>query len=257
MWNILIPAVAFFPYFTSHEVLNDRSSVRRYSGYKTHFPLAYQQIGIFYIDTDRLYNTHLTRPENLIGLSVPNHALEKVESLITRTGITKNKLLTVTLRSQSYDPLRNTNLEAWEMFANWLKKVDYHLIVLPDQDTYYDYPLNSFGALNSSVRLEFTWNIYLRAALYEKAALNFFVNNGPSILATFNPKCCYIIMNLLSPGSIVTNRDALRKTGFLKFEDRLPFAIEGQRVSHKIESFESLKDEFFAFLGNENAAKFL
>ncbi len=254
LWNLIIPAIAFYPFFNEFTVSGSRHKSVVYSKSRECFPAHYNPIAICYLDIETLYKKHLTSASKLIGIRVPDSSIVKIGKFIVKKNINPSSLITVTLRIHPFDQARNSNLTAWEQFAIWLKKNNKHLIVLPDQDTYYSGALEKFSVLNSLIEPEFAWNIYLRAALYESARVNFLVNNGPSALAVFNKKANYVIMNFLSPGSVVTTSKALKALGHLSFNDRLPWGSGNQRVCHEQETLESLIAEYKKFFTSDRCS---
>jgi hypothetical protein len=249
LWNLVYQAVAFYPFFSGVNILSSRNEFSLSHVRGPLFPIGYYPLGMRNLDVDALYIKYLKSPEQLIGIKVPHMALANLESYIVSFKIRKEKLITVTLRSHPYDEARNSNLKAWEEFAAWVSTMDYYLIVVPDQDTYFEGALVGYPALLRRVDSVFCWNIFLRAALYQIAACSFFVNNGPAILATFNHLSKYVVMNFLAPGSVVTNQNIQRRLGHLDYPDRLPWSAPHQSVFHGPESFESLQTAFFQRFG--------
>lgn len=248
LWNIIIPAISLYPYFKKISITKDRTKVSEYKRDVIIFPENYHPSLIKEIDVKKLYTHYLISPDKLRGITVPFAAKEQIGKFIEKYKLNQSKIVTVTIRAQQYDPARNTNLEAWNDLATWLDSHKFKLVVVPDADSLYSIPYERYANLSPLIKKEFCFNIQLRAALYETAFINFFVNNGPSILSTFNRKSSYVIMNFLSEGSVVTNKDQLKALGHLKYEDRLPWAKNNQKICRHPESLDTLIDQFKSFL---------
>lgn len=94
---------------------------------------------------------------------------------------------TITLRQSSYHPDRNSNLEEWFAVAAWLVENGIQPIFLPDSEG------GSLGQWPSCPEASF--DIDLRAALYEGAVINLGVSNGPMYLIPFL-EARYLIFNI-------------------------------------------------------------
>ncbi len=92
------------------------------------------------------------------------------------------RYITITLREAGHCPERNSKLGAWLSFAKYLEKRGEHVILIRDFDKA-EQPLAGFRT-----QPEVSRNLLLRMALYEHAAANLFVSNGPTILAIFGSR---------------------------------------------------------------------
>ena len=98
----------------------------------------------------------------------------------------KSPYTTITLREADYWPKRNSNKKAWEQAAKWLQQYRVPAVVVPDTHG---------GGIDGAHELQAAaWDIDLRLALYEGAALNLGVMNGPMVLPMFAKKApAYLI----------------------------------------------------------------
>ncbi len=92
------------------------------------------------------------------------------------------RYVTITLREADHNPDRNSKLGAWLSFAKYLEKRGEHVIFIRDFQKAEE-PLAGFRT-----QPEASHNLLLRMALYEHAAVNLFVSNGPTILAIFGSR---------------------------------------------------------------------
>jgi tetratricopeptide (TPR) repeat protein len=100
-------------------------------------------------------------------------------------------VITITLREASYFSSQNSTLDAWTEFLRSLDPAVYFPVILRDTEKASD-PLPpplvgfaSFGPASLDVRL--------RAALYERAALNMMSANGPMQLLWLNPELASLV----------------------------------------------------------------
>jgi hypothetical protein len=101
------------------------------------------------------------------------------------------RFITITLREADYWPQRNSNLDEWLKFAN---SIPDHIIWVRDTDKATD-PIGGY-----SICPEASKDIDKRLALYRRAEMNFFVNNGPAAFAHYSRDIPYRIFFLTAPG---------------------------------------------------------
>lgn len=95
---------------------------------------------------------------------------------------------TITLRESSYWPQRNSNLDAWYEVARWLIGNGIETVFVPDAES--EKPPHGI-----SYAIDATYDVDLRAALYEGAVINLGVANGPMYLCPYlNAR--YLIFNI-------------------------------------------------------------
>ncbi len=106
--------------------------------------------------------------------------------------------VTITTREATHWPIRNSNMTAWSMAANWLKEQGYKVVWVPDAESI-DANLYSF-------------DLDMRVALYEGAVVNLGINNGPMmILPYINAR--HIIFKMVTESVTWTTRAFHEKWG--------------------------------------------
>ena len=100
--------------------------------------------------------------------------------------------MTITIRNYKFDALRNSNIDEWVKFAEWLIEEGFAPVFIPDTDSCFirEVKLDNFFVFRES-----SWNLGLRMALYEESYLNF-ASAGPAAIAKLNRKVRYINMNM-------------------------------------------------------------
>jgi hypothetical protein len=111
------------------------------------------------------------------------------------------QIITITLRQSKIDPAGNSNISAWIRFAEYVQTLGYEPVIIPDDD-------QSFGGNDLflkfiEVGIAATNNIGIRLHLYQKAFVNFYVPNGPELLAVYSTNINYICMKSWANGSSV------------------------------------------------------
>jgi hypothetical protein len=94
----------------------------------------------------------------------------------------------ITLRECDYSTHRNSNLDAWLEFAQSLQDAGERVIIVRDTAKSSE-PLEGFCTFPPA-----SYDVRKRLALYEQAKMNFFVSNGPVMLAAFSDApYCYLM----------------------------------------------------------------
>lgn len=144
------------------------------------------------------------------------------------------RFITVTLREADYWLQRNSNIEAWKTFA---RECGERVIFVRDTAKAGE-PLDGFETCR-----EAAIGISARMALYQRAALNLFVQNGPHALAVFSG------VNWLSFNQLIENYRAGTAEWWkyrigVKPGEQFPWAHEGQRLAWLPDTLENLRSEF-------------
>jgi len=178
----------------------------------------------------------------LDGISALAHGRVFVEQWLERAGAAGRRVVTITLRRQTFVPARNSNLEAWLNFAGWLDPGEFFPVFVPDTDS----SLGELPELNGrAVFRESAFNVFLRTSLYETAYLNMSISNGPSSLFYLNPLCRYLVFGWVVPGAAQASMDLQLSRGFRPGES-LCFAKPYQKIVWEMDTFETIKREFVA-----------
>lgn len=142
-------------------------------------------------------------PERPVGLYGPEHFVNG-ERALTATPAAKawqrkryaKPYVTITMREAAYWLGRNSNLKNWLIAAEHLEEHGYDVVFVPDAD---GHVVDGFHNCT-----EASQDIDLRMALYEGAALNLGVSNGPMALCYLS-NAKYIVFKMLpEDGSPIT-----------------------------------------------------
>jgi hypothetical protein len=142
--------------------------------------------------------------------------------------------VTITLREKAGDKIRNSNLNSWIRFANWLKNAGENVIIVRDTECA-NIPL-------AGLRIEpkASFDLQYRMALYESAKTNLFVENGPIGLAFFGE------FPWISFFKVDDDSEFVRTTAFwdtcyhMKPGDQLPWSRKDQRIVWQADTYENL-----------------
>ncbi len=156
--------------------------------------------------------------QQMLCLSADNQALAYI-SAWKKQYVGDKKLIVITLRQYAFSPLRNSNLDAWAKFAAGLDKSAYFVVFVPDTEVALNTPASALSAYDFFYPA--TWNINLRAALYELAYLNLGVNTGPMSLCWFNARCRYITFKTFSKEVAQASMEVMLSRGFVFNESPL------------------------------------
>jgi hypothetical protein len=142
----------------------------------------------------------------------------------------RGPFVTLTIRRNSHDG-RDSSRD-WTPFRAWLEEKGFNTLVLDD----------TVDALKSPVGPFATVSVDLRAALYESAAMNCFVNNGPMVLA-WHTRAPYLVFNAALPEK--PWKAHWEKHQSLKTGDQLPWASgPRQRLVYRPDERDVMIEEF-------------
>ena len=179
------------------------------------------------------------------GFRAPRAAVDEVRLFKERRGITQ-PAVTLTIRAYRYQALRNTDLDAYFRFADYLRQSGFAPILIPDAEAPDAVDLSEFVSFPEACA-----DLHLRMAMYEESFTNVFTSNGVHAIAALNEKCSFMLalLNEAYPSS----------TGLTRFEaDGLrlgdqPFGGTTKRFIWAKESFENLRENFEIIRSHRNA----
>jgi hypothetical protein len=179
-------------------------------------------------------------PELVRGFNATEQALRFVDAWLS-TFLNGKRLITVTIRSFAFDPVRNSKQDEWTKFIQSLDANVYDVVIVPDVDqigTYDTSPLSKCRAfwLGSCV-------VDLRYALYERAYLNLFVNNGPGTAASLDRKVRHLMFKLVVPANERSSEALIAASGFTLGGDPV-YGTKFQRWIWEDDDFPVIAREF-------------
>ncbi len=105
---------------------------------------------------------------------------EEKKKEVEADGFFGSKLVTITIRDSRIKPERNSQVEEWVKAADWLRLEGFDVVFIPDTDKADEL----FGSHQRSRKAAL--DVQYRLALYDAAALNLGVNNGPLALCFYS-----------------------------------------------------------------------
>jgi hypothetical protein len=167
--------------------------------------------------------------------------LRNVAAWLAARGLADRRLVTITLRSYNYMPIRNSDLDAWVAFARGLDRQRYAVVFVPDTNQ----TIEGIPALLREFPLlpEAAWNVGLRMALYQQAYVNLGVNNGPMGLCWLNAATRYATLKMATPGVPQTTLEYFETLGF-EAGQSLPFATPFQKLVWEHDTREAIERVF-------------
>lgn len=156
------------------------------------------------------------------------------------------KLITITLRESTCDPIRNSNLSEWKMFIDSLDEKIYFPLVLRDTEKSFTPELEILEGCNFFS--DPCFNVELRAALYDQSYLNMTVQNGPILLMMCNKSARFLLFILHKEDSPVANMSAFESIGLTPGK-QLPYLTAYQKIVWEDDQYEIIQREFNAMVG--------
>lgn len=151
------------------------------------------------------------------------------------------KVVTITLREASYELDRNSNIQNWVKFARSLDQDIYFPVIIRDTErAFQSIPKEIVGL---TIFFEASWNLEIRAALYQMSYLNLFVSGGPMTLSWFNNKCRCLIFKLITDSVYITTEKNLNFVGLTVGDQPLYFS-KFQKLVWDDDNYEVIKNEF-------------
>jgi hypothetical protein len=132
-------------------------------------------------------------------------------------------------------------MAAWTEFLAGLDSKVYAVVVLPDTDHLHKHGNTSLGIYPAFEPACF--DVDLRFALYERAYLNMFVNNGPAVASTLSKKIRYLLFKIVEPSVPHCSEDFLAWCGF-KVGQTPAYACGHQKWVWENDDLDVLKREF-------------
>ena len=154
----------------------------------------------------------------------PFRSSEGAKDLINT--VFNDNVITITLRTSKFEPLRNSNLSEWYKVYLELKKMKFRPIVIPDFDDYMGD--QDFAKYDWEIYAPAVMDIDLRLALYEKSADNLCINNGTSTLLMFSD-CRYHMFKILTEEVSATSASHLKRTIGIDIGEPLAFSTTDQQ----------------------------
>lgn len=121
------------------------------------------------------------------GLKPPASAIVSVDEFIQKQGI-KKPFVTLTVRAYDYQPLRNTDMDAYIKFAHYLQDKGYTPIFIPDTESSSKMTFGNYASFPEACE-----DVSIRAAIYDQSFTNIFTSNGVHAVAAFNNNSSFIL----------------------------------------------------------------
>jgi len=190
---------------------------------------------------ENIYKMGVT-PDNptIPSLSATRTACDFISEWIDKNCKGK-KVVTITLREASYEINRNSNISAWMKFVRSIDQDKFFPVIIRDTEKALHFiPDEMAGA---TIFSEASWNLEIRAALYEMSYLNLFVNGGPMILSWFNTKCRFLVFKLITESVSTATEKNLNFVGLTIGNQPLYFS-KFQKIVWDDDTYEVIRKEF-------------
>lgn len=180
--------------------------------------------------------------EPLPKVSAPEAALEAMRgALMKEFG---QKPVTITLREAHYHPFRNSNLPEWLKLASWLESRGEKVVFVRDTAKRNE-PIEGFTTIPAASE-----HVLARCALYQEAKCNWFVSNGPAMLAMFLDTPWFMVNRLTEERSDFKANTAAgwRVATGLEPNAQWPWAKRNQRIIWEHDTFEPMRDAWLEYM---------
>ncbi|GHF80419.1 hypothetical protein [Thalassotalea marina] len=200
--KLLVPILSLIPSKIGCSVLAHREEAEALLHEKALFPKL--------VDLNRPKDTHnpvALLPKNIpIGYFTADIRSSKfVEDMF---GVNNQPLITVTLREYLDQPKRNNDIDELVKFLTKVENCGFVPVIIRDTANCGKKAIEKLAKYQSFSNASL--DIGIRMALYERAAMNFFVNNGPVALASFNHKVNYMVFKLVDESLLCTTQEFFR-----------------------------------------------
>jgi hypothetical protein len=242
--NIILPLMSIYPACIGHSILPKGSDVTEAVKGKFLFPEFYSEN----FPAAKFYKEVNASKNKFFGFSASIQGKRHIESWKKSNEITV-KMVTLTLRQYNYDPKRNSNVDEWIKFAQFIREKGFTPVFVPDTDACFEYDarLDDFIVFEAPC-----WNLGIRMALYEEADLNLFSPNGTASIAQLNRNVASITTKFVTPNSSDANVEINLQRGVSEGQNTYDFFDDHfQVLSWKEDTFENILKEFNRFLAEK------
>ena len=169
------------------------------------------------------------------GVKASFRASEQARDWVNQWRVPGKDYITLTMR-ETYTDARNSNRPAWDEFRKYATYKGYWVVTIPDTERAgRGEPLGGIAAINPDVRL----------ALYEGAAMNLGVNNGPLSLCWYTD-CPHLTFKMVTPGWPSTEQSFFERQGF-PVGSQYPLSRADQKLIWQDDTFENIRNAFDAW----------
>ncbi len=153
------------------------------------------------------------------------------------------KPVVITLREAPAQPERNSQVFEWLRFAHSIK--DRHRVLFVRDTANAFEPLEPFQTDAMASR-----NVFVRAALYQRALVNMMVGNGPNVWCLFSDAPYLLFKQLIPalPHWEMSGPRGWKKQVHLEVGDQYPWASPLQRMTWTDDTCENITAAFAEFL---------
>lgn len=155
----------------------------------------------------------------------------------------------ITLRESEHYPHRNSDLDVWVAFAEYLKRNGEKVVFVRDTAKAYE-QIEGFRTFPAA-----STNLHWRAALYATAKMNLFVSNGPTTLCFFSdwPYMTFIKPEADGHPYAPSTPSFWRDQNGMEMGEQFPWARDDQRILWTAPTYETLVDAWNDVFVNEAA----
>ncbi len=174
--------------------------------------------------------------------TVPQWAHDEVSAFLG-----SRRPVVITLREVQLQPQRNSQIEEWLRFADSIIG-DYEVLFI--RDTCKSDQTRALAPFPTWPRA--STNVYVRAALAQRAFVNMMVGTGPFMWCSFS-NAPYLVFKQLVPA--LPNWDhgqakGWREQAHMEIGDQFPWALPMQRLTWADDTFENISREFHEFVNS-------
>ena len=179
--------------------------------------------------------------DELPTLAAKPQALLYVDEWLTIHNIDRKKIITITLRERTVNPVWNTKLDEWAKVVNYLSDNNYFVVILRDAEMVFQ-PLSK-KFCKATAFGEPVFNMELRMALYELSYINLFPSGGTSVLCKVNKKA----RSITFPPSSSMLKFWYDRSGLNEQSNKFPLTSEYHRLVQKEDLYDNIIPAFEEF----------
>jgi hypothetical protein len=171
------------------------------------------------------------------GLVAPESALQRLCDELPQVEDFA-RVVTLTVRSYPYQPQRNTRLDVYREFADYLSRRGYTPVFVPDADAQTAIDFGPYPSVPAAAA-----NLEIRAALYQASFANVFTLNGVHTVAAFNKNARMILVQIDGAYEGNTGLSRYEAEGLLRDEQPFDGGLR-KRLIWERETLENLTANF-------------
>ncbi|MEC4805587.1 MAG: hypothetical protein SAJ72_15120 [Jaaginema sp. PMC 1080.18] len=239
IFNLLLPLASMYQACKSVNLIHEVNIIQSICSKNNKiFPSNYDGFFLRTLCYQKIYKYEKSKIF-FFGLKAQSTDLDQIKKWLTFNEI-QQPFVSFTIRNYQHQYKRNSNIEAYLKFSEYLENFGIASVFVPDTDNPWN---DNLDFSQFPIFWAGTFNLYQRQALYEIALTNIFPSSGVAALCWLNHSCSFIHSGICNEAYPENTGMKLHKSRGQNYGDQ-PFCENRGIIEWGAESFDSLKKSF-------------